>query len=202
MTGIITMKTTNSKKDAQLKTISQYIFNKEHNIHIHPDNITTDYQDGGEAYIFEVMKKVNDLSSRSQEFNKYIKDWPSRYHLSQKRTNFLETLKYIFPHSSHVLEIGSGCGILTRWFGENFQTVDAFEGNIVRSQITRYRTKDLDNVKVYCGNIIYTTFEKKYDIIALIGSLEYFSLYFSESNDPKEISVKILSQLQESLSDK
>jgi len=202
MTGIIAMETTNSKKDAQLKPISQYIFDKERNIHIHPNNITTDYQDGGESYIFEVLKKIHDLSSHSQEFNQYIKDWPSRYHLSQKRINFLETLKDFFPDSSNVLEIGSGCGILTRWFGENFQTVDAFEGNLVRSQITRYRTKDLDNVHVYCGNFIHTTFDKKYDIIALVGSLEYFSLYYPGYNDPKEISVKILSQLQESLSDK
>ena len=147
------------KNEYPLRQISQFVFyDRERNIHIHPENLTTDYQDGGESYILEVMKKVNDLSSHSQEFNNYIKDWPSRYHFSQKRTNFLETLKDIFPDSSNVLEIGSGCGILTRWFGENFQTVDAFEGNRERSQITRYRTKDLDNVQVYCGNLIIQRF--------------------------------------------
>jgi GT2 family glycosyltransferase/2-polyprenyl-3-methyl-5-hydroxy-6-metoxy-1,4-benzoquinol methylase len=190
-----------SKKEYPLKNISQFVFDHEGKIFKHPDNITINYQDGGESYIFESMKKINDLSSHSQEFRLYIKDWPSRYHFSNKRVNFLEALKEIFPQNADVLEIGSGCGTITRWLGEQFQNVDALEGDYSRAVITRYRTKDLDNVKVYCGNLLETGFDKKYDIITLIGSLEYLPFFDRVYNDPKKVCSAILTRLNNSLKD-
>ena len=186
-------------KDFPQKKISLFIFNEEYNIYTHPDNCTIEYTDGGEEYIFESMKKVKDLSSTSQEFRQYIKDWSSRYHFSNKRLNLLDSLKEILPQDSNVLEIGSGCGIITRWLGEHFHNVDALEGNTTRAAITRYRTKDLDNVKVFCGNILNTSFDKKYDIITLIGSLEYLPFYDTENDDPKDTCSALLSRLKDSL---
>ena len=182
-----------------LKNIHEFVFDQEHTIYTHPDSCTIDYQDGGEAYILESMKKVKDLSSHSHEFNQYIKDWPSRYHFSNKRINFLESLKDVLPKNADVLEIGSGCGTITRWLGEQYHSVDALEGNAQRAGITRYRTKDLDNVQVYCGNLLATGFDKKYDVITLIGSLEYIPLYDTEHDDSKEACTALLTRLRGAL---
>jgi GT2 family glycosyltransferase/trans-aconitate methyltransferase len=182
--------------------ISHFTFDSEKNLYVHPDNCTIDYQDGGETYILDSMKKIHDLSSHSQEFAQYIRDWPSRYHFSQKRSNFLEGLKEIFPtNEADVLEIGSGCGTITRWLGERFRTVDALEGSPQRAAITRYRTKELENVKVYCGNLLTTSFDKKYDIITLIGSLEYIPHYETEHADPNDACSAILTRLRNALKD-
>jgi GT2 family glycosyltransferase len=184
---------------ANYKNLSEFVFDPQINIHLHPDNHTIGYLDGGEAYILESMKKINDLSSDSPEFLQYIKDWPSRYHFSNKRVNFLEALKELLPENADVLEIGSGCGTITRWMGEHFRTIDALEGNASRAIITRYRTNDLDNVTVFCGDLLATGFDKKYDIITLIGSLEYIPLYDSEHNDPKQTCITLLKRLKNSL---
>ena len=181
--------------------ISRFVFDPEKNQFVHPDNCTIDYRDGGESYILESMKKINDLSSHSLEFRQYIKDWPSRYHFSHRRLNFLEGIKEVLPKDADVLEIGSGCGIITRWLGEQFRSVDALEGNAQRAAITRYRTKDLENVKVYCGDLLATDFDKKYDVITLIGSLEYIPLYDTEHEDPKEACSALLTRLRSALKD-
>ncbi|WP_048149000.1 class I SAM-dependent methyltransferase [Methanolacinia paynteri] len=182
------------------KKLDNFIFNQEYDIYIHPDNNVIEYQDGGEDYIFESIKMINDLSSHSREYNKYIKDWPSRYHFSNKRINFLESIKEIISKNANILEIGSGCGIITRWFGEEFSSVDALEGNIQRARVTRYRTKDLDNVNVYCGDVLSTDFEKKYDLITFIGSLEYLPLY-DKSGDPSNVCESLLKRLHRALND-
>ncbi|MDD1687145.1 class I SAM-dependent methyltransferase, partial [Methanoregula sp.] len=193
------MEAPSSKKEYPLKKNSQFVFDQEHAIYVHPDNITIEYHDGGEAYILESMKKVKDLSSHSPEFKQYIKDWPTRYHFSNKRINFLEAIKVVLPKNADVLEIGSGCGTITRWLGEKFHSVDALEGNTQRAGITRYRTRDLENVTVYCGDVLATDFDKKYDIITLIGSLEYIPLYDNNHDNPKDACTAILTRLKSSL---
>lgn len=184
-----------------LKNLGEFVRDPEKNIYVHPDNCIIDYQDGGEAYILESMKKIHDLSSHSFEFRKFIKDWPSQYHFSNKRTNFLEALQEVLPMTAAVLEIGSGCGTITRWLGEKFRSVDALEGNAQRAVITRYRTHDLDNVEIYCGDLLATGFDKKYDIITLIGSLEYLPLYDTEHDNPKDASFALLNRLRGALKD-
>ena len=182
-----------------LKFFREFIFDPHSGIYKHPEGMMINYQDGGESYIFESMKKIKNLSSDSEEFQQYIKDWQSRYHFSHKRVNFLEAIHMVLPKDADVLEIGSGCGTITRWLGEKFRTVDALEGSLHRATITRYRTHDLDNVRVYCGDVLTTAFERKYDLITLIGSLEYLPLYDIEHDDPKEACSAILNRLRNTL---
>ena len=89
------------------------------------------YSDGvaSEKYLRKVFREAKDLSSRSPELENYIKDWPSEYHLSKKRSQLLSG--FSFDRSSKVLEVGCGCGAITRFLGETFDEVVAIEGNIL-----------------------------------------------------------------------
>jgi len=183
------------------KKLSEYIFDPQKNFFVHPNNCSIEYQDSSELFIYESLKNITDLSTQSIEFNHYIKDLPTQYHLSHMRLNFLDSLEDIFSRESEVLEIGCGCGTITRWLGEHFKNVDALEGNSLRAKITRARTKDLNNVAVYCGDLLATNFDKKYDLIILIGSLEYIPFYSINNANPYEICSDFLLRLSRSLKD-
>lgn len=162
--------------NANKRITTEFVFEPTMNIFIHPGNCLTESHDSGEDYAYETLKKVTDLSSHSEEFLPFIKDPSSRYHLSHHRVNFLDALQEIIPKDAAALEIGSGCGTITRWLGERFRTVDALEEYVNRAEITRFRTKNMDNVNVYCGNPFNTIFNRKYDFIILGGSFDHLSL--------------------------
>jgi hypothetical protein len=75
------------------------------------------YSDGGaaERYLEGVLASATDLGSSSVELASHIRDWPSEYHLSPKRAQLLRGLA--FDPGSRVLEIGAGCGAITRFLG-------------------------------------------------------------------------------------
>lgn len=88
----------------------------------------------------------------------------------------------------HVLEIGSGCGAITRFLGEHAAHVTAIEGSAERAHITKLRCRDLSNVDVYCDN--FANFiraealpAKSCNVVTLIGVLEY-SPKFITADDP------------------
>jgi len=56
------------------------------------------------------------------------------------------------------------------------------EGSRVRAQIARKRCLDLSNVKIYCGDLKQIRFDTQYDIVTLIGVLEYAPLFYSEAD--------------------
>ena len=119
------------------------------------------------------------------ELESHIKDWPSLYHFSAKRGNIFRALDFL-SHNSKVLELGAGCGAITRSLGESFQTVHAVEGNQVRASVAKERCRDLENVKVFCANIQDISFEKKYDVVTLIGVLEYAPVFYRNITDPND----------------
>ena len=49
------------------------------------------YSDGrtSERYLEAVLSRATDLSADSYELEKWIRDWPSEYHLSRKRAHLL-----------------------------------------------------------------------------------------------------------------
>jgi len=154
------------------------------------------YSDGrsSERYLEKVFSKVNDLSSTSYELDKFIKDWPSEYHLSRTRAQLLSG--FDFDKSKKVLEVGCGCGAITRFLGETFHDVVAIEGSIERAKLARLRTKDLKNVSVICAPFQEINFKKKFDIIFCIGVFEYSNV-FVDAEDPYEA---ILQYFQDALS--
>jgi GT2 family glycosyltransferase/glycosyltransferase involved in cell wall biosynthesis/SAM-dependent methyltransferase len=141
------------------------------------------YSDGAEIEnrIMDVIVKANDLSVFSLELINSIVDWPSEYHLSPARHCLLRPLG-IKP-GEKVLELGCGCGALTRYIGEIGAKVTAVEGSKTRALITAKRCRDLSNVKVILEDLLTFDTTTLYDWILLVGVLEYAPL-FSNDGDP------------------
>jgi len=132
------------------------------------------YTDGLEVEerLLTIMRSATDLSSTSSELENAIIDWPSRYHLSSERANLFRAMDNL-QDCAQVLELGAGCGALTRYLGERFEKVDAIEGSLRRAQIARERCRDLLNVTVLASPFKDIRFSPEYDLVALIGVLEY-----------------------------
>jgi len=139
------------------------------------------YTDGDstEKYLLHAMETLDNLSYDSEELFKAIKDWPSYYHFGPGRANIFKSLD-LFPDSK-VLELGSGCGAISRYLGEKFKSVDSIEGSFMRARIGRTRCRDLENVRLFCSNIDRIAFEPVYDIVTLIGVWEYASVYMEQA---------------------
>lgn len=134
------------------------------------------YLDGSEQYLKEVLTSAYDLSFFSKELQSKIKDWPSLYHLSPHRATIIDCFDFQNKEAK-ILELGAGCGAVTRWLGEHFQDVRAVEGSFQRASIARLRCRDLFSVKVYAANFYDLDVEKQFDVVTLIGVLEYSHLY-------------------------
>jgi SAM-dependent methyltransferase len=131
------------------------------------------YSDGiaSERYLEKVFSRAKDLSSNSFELEKWIKDWPSEYHLSRKRAQLLRGFE--FDRTKKVLEVGCGCGAMTRFLGETFDSVVSIEGSFARARLARLRTIDMDNVSILCAPFQDIKFKERFDIVFCIGVFEY-----------------------------
>lgn len=154
-----------------------YTFDAIRRIWLRPATPSMPYSDGddAESYLLSVLRNAKDVSSTSPEMAAAIRDWPSEYHLSPIRHNLLRLLELGPAH--RVLELGCGCGAITRFLGESGATVVAVEGSMRRAEIAAERCRDLSNVKVYCDNLIEFGTDEKFDYVTLIGVLEYAPQY-------------------------
>lgn len=142
------------------------------------------YSDGNETeeYLLAAAQEASDLATGSRELASKIHDWPTLYHLSPQRADLLR------PFAAHlkgksVLEIGSGCGAITRFLGETAASVVAVEGSRRRAKITAARCKGLDHVMVVNDNFDAFGWDGLFDVVTLIGVLEYSNL-FIKGEDP------------------
>jgi 2-polyprenyl-3-methyl-5-hydroxy-6-metoxy-1,4-benzoquinol methylase len=174
----------------------------ENNIYKTKDSVEKkfNYTDGEESekYLIELLNSTENLSSNSMELGRKSKDWASFYHLSPRRSNLLRPLKK-FLNNKNVLEIGAGCGAITRYLGENTKRTVSVEGSFNRAYINSLRTKDLGNVSIICDNYQDFKSEQKFDIATLIGVLEYSRVYFKSNESPSELAIlkKIYEELTE-----
>ncbi len=152
------------------------------------------YSEGAqsEEYLENVFRKVSDLSSHSSELERYIKDWSSEYHLTVKRAQLFAG--FDFTPSLKVLEVGCGCGAITRYLGETFNEVVSVEGSINRARLARLRTKDLGNVSILCAPFQEIEFTRKFDIIFCVGVYEY-SASFVSGDDPYDTVLSYFSEM-------
>lgn len=157
--------------------LEDFVLNPSTNVYVSKAGINRiDYRDGAEQYLQKVLASSQDLSLLSEELKSRIRDWPSLYHLSPYRATILDCFDFR-RNESTVLELGAGCGAVTRWLGEHFQDVHAVEGSLQRAHVARLRCKDLSRVKIYAANFYDLAVAGQFDVVTLIGVLEYSHLY-------------------------
>jgi SAM-dependent methyltransferase len=160
-----------------------------------------DYLDGAERYLLEALQSAGDVSLFSHELRLRVHDWASLYHLTPYRATILDALG-LTARGAKVLELGAGCGAVTRWLGERFDTVHAVEGSLARARVARERTRDQDGVRVAAANFFDLDFANAYDLTTLVGVLEYSHLYHPEfRNDPWRAALSNLELVRGSLRD-
>ena len=136
------------------------------------------YSDGveEETNLLNVLKGTRDVSVLSHELMMQCVDWVTSYHFSWTRANLLrpfeETLR-----GSQVIEIGAGCGGITRYLGEVAKDVVAVEGSIRRCEINAERVRDLDNVQIVASELSEFETKLKFDVVVVVGVLEYSGLF-------------------------
>jgi SAM-dependent methyltransferase len=127
--------------------------------------------DGGENEVRAIVAAAHDLSSLSDELAAHDANWETRYHLARERGSIMRALD--IPADATVLEVGAGCGAVTRYLGETAGTVDALEPVPQRAAVARLRCRDLPSVDVFVGALEAIPEEPAYDLIAMVGVLEY-----------------------------
>lgn len=166
-------------------------------------SVNLDYYGGADLYcdgpveeeILEIVK-TRDKS----EFDSIIKEsgrWEYLYHLSELRKNCVEWLP--LDKNMSVLEIGSGCGALTGAFAKKAGSVKCIELSKKRTLINAFRNKEFDNIEIMVGNFqdIAEHIEEKFDLVTLIGVLEYSESYIKAENPFVEMLKKSGSFLKE-----
>jgi SAM-dependent methyltransferase len=163
--------------DSKETSLDGFYYDRHLRIYRRSEIDTFNYSDGEkeESYIEVAIKKSSDLSDDSEELMSYAKDWPSFYHLGVGRSAICKALDQF--KNRKILEIGSGCGAITRYLAEMACSVDAIEGSLKRAGITSARCRDLNNVRVFAANAQQINFAEKYDVVTLIGVLEYAPVF-------------------------
>ncbi|MGB9661865.1 MAG: glycosyltransferase [Moorellaceae bacterium] len=183
--------------------LKEFTYQPDSGLYVPPSGVPEfTYSDGAETedYILWAVSNAADKSSLSEELRAWIKDWPTRYHLSPSRANLLRPFPFL-NSSAKVLEVGSGCGAITRYLGEVCGHVDAIEGSYRRAKITRERCSDLSNVNVYVANVFGVSFVEEYDIATLIGVLEYAPTFCPKEVPKEECCAELLKRVTQALKD-
>ncbi len=154
------------------------------------------YNDGDEVEerLARAVESVCDRSVDSPEWREHMIDWPSEYHFSHLRSNLLKAIP-IKP-GQRIVELGAGCGAITRWLGELGAEVIAVEGSARRAAVAVSRCRDLPNVQVVVQNL-HELPPFAADWVILIGVLEYARLFCSGADPVRETLMASRNQLSE-----
>lgn len=148
--------------------------------HVKPFN----YSDGDatEERMYKIVTDARDTDVYSRELIAQISDWPSEYHFSPRRANLIRLLDRL-DASHRVLELGCGCGAITKALAETGCTVDAIEGSPRRARVAAARVRKHANATIFNSNFQDVAMEPAYDLVTLIGVLEYSPVYL-DADDP------------------
>lgn len=171
-------------KAAMLASLEdRYVVDEDSGVYVHAGRDNFAYSDGDEveARLAAIVSAANDLSLFSPDLQHGRTDWPSTYHLSPTRANLLRPIQEMLK-GADVLEVGAGCGAITRFLGEAGARVVALEGSMRRAGIAAARCRDLPNVVVVNDKFEEFGPHAKFDVITLVGVLEYSRIYGTGSD--------------------
>lgn len=150
------------------------------------------YSDGDiEDDILNIVKTSDNYKYTDDRFAQ----WPVLYHLSRQRENIVEPMSIV--KTDTVLEIGAGMGAVTGAIAAKAGKVECIELSKRRSLVNAHRHKEMENIEIFVGNFQDVELTKKYDVITLIGVLEYANYYIDAKNPFHEFLNKIGSCLKE-----
>lgn len=135
------------------------------------NDVGSTYRDGAEEPLLDLLAAATDISSGSADLLPRATNWPERYHLDPMRPNIVRA--FDLPATARVLEVGAGCGAITRYLGEIVAAVDSVEPVVERARVAAVRTADLPGVRVFAGSLEQMSPEPVYDAVVIIGVLEY-----------------------------
>jgi SAM-dependent methyltransferase len=121
--------------------------------------------------LLDLVTAASDRSSGSPELTPPAGDWPATYALSPARPNAIRALD--LAHDATVLEIGAGCGPVTRYLGEQCAVVDALEADPARAAVAHARAGDLPSVEVFVGTLRDVPPVPAYDVVVAIDVFEH-----------------------------
>jgi SAM-dependent methyltransferase len=145
-----------------------------------------------EIDLLQTLTRSPDVSVLSEELMLECNDWVSTYHLSHTRANLLRPFRDTLRGT--VLELGAGCGAVTRFLGETAKEVVAVEGSLRRCEINAERNRDANNVSIVASEISKFTTSAKFDSVVAVGVLKYAAI-FNDSPEPHLEFLKKISTL-------
>lgn len=127
-----------------------------------------------------IIKEIESICKNSDK-KKMLNDTNSyevMYQLSKAREFLLDW--YEFQTDGCLLEIGGGCGSLSRMFAHKLRKVVSLEEKQEYAAINRRRNEKEKNLSVLVGKVDSVSIKEKFDYVTLIGTLEEASLYIDE----------------------
>ena len=157
--------------------MKNYVKAPETNLWIRPGFQGIPYTDGSdvEERLLASVSQTENLDALSETLADRIVDWPSEYHLSRNRHCLVRPLG--IKADDRVLELGCGCGAITRFLGETGAYVVAVEGGAARAGIAAARCRGLANVNVVCEDLLSFSTDETFDWVLLVGVLEYAPVF-------------------------
>jgi SAM-dependent methyltransferase len=134
-------------------------------------DVGSGYRDGAEDVLLTMVRGSDDLASLNEELHGRATNWPERYHLDRQRANVLRA--FDVSVAERVLEVGAGCGAMSRYLAERCRFVDALEPVPARAAVAAARLRDLPGARVFTGELADLPDEPSYDLVVVIGVLEY-----------------------------
>jgi SAM-dependent methyltransferase len=146
-------------------------------------DVGSSYRDGAEEALYDLLlaAEESELGSTDDTLLSRTEGWAQQYHVHPARANVVRPLT--IPDGARVLEIGAGCGAVSRYLGETGAQLDALEPVPSRARVARARTRDLPNVEVFVGELSDVPEIPTYDVVIVVGVLEYVG-GGSRSDDP------------------
>lgn len=169
----------------------EYIRNIKLDLSVYKGKDLYNEGDNAESIVLDTFKNNLDPVKVLSEHN----EWAILYQLSSSRKNIVSVIN--IDKNQNVLEIGSGMGAITGALAEKANYVDCVDLSKRRSYANAYRNQKYSNITIHVGNFEDIILDKKYDIVVVIGVLEYAGSFLNS----KEPYMQFLSNISNLLND-